>query len=554
MVKMSQYMTTTYCKSGAKGQFDPPAVLRYRRPNNRYSPEYEQNGMTLEDFEMYRPGGYHPVHIGDVLDEQYEVVHKLGSGGYGTVWLCFDKVSRCWKSVKIIVAHYSNGSCPELEFTEILNDSKFVEAPEKYFWIDGPNGKHLALVLPVLGPPIWMLPCLTSDPATLRNACRQVALALRDIHSNGILHNDFRTSNILLRMHSIDSLTKEQLWELLGAPTSAEYNEPIVTVNRDDPRPHAPRYAVRSVDLRRLQDWIIGDEIAVIDFGLATKVSCPRRGFAVPPGYAAPELLISRDLYSQSSDVWTFAHSILEIYTGNAPWGDNSFNAIGCMERFLGPLPEKYRQDYAENHPPPSPTANKGELEHDNVEGGSGDGYDDDEDDYDYDYDDPYDFAWPRMPIDPKLEGNYLHWKPKELQAEREEMQKKTGYVDILNGALSGDKSVGGFGAVKKRTYHLPRHELLQLSDLLRRMFRYEPEKRLSPEEVLDHPWFARSDPTSQLEAGQDTSLPQNVNDGVKELMDLVRDTAKGTSKQQCDVARILATAKDGLAALKRQA
>ena len=32
--------------------------------------------------------GYHPVHLGDTFkDGTYEVVHKLGYGGFSTVWL-----------------------------------------------------------------------------------------------------------------------------------------------------------------------------------------------------------------------------------------------------------------------------------------------------------------------------------------------------------------------------------------------------------------------------------------------------------------------------------
>jgi serine/threonine-protein kinase SRPK3 len=44
----------------------------------------EPNLDRIEDVEKYIIGGYHPVNIGDILGEkenQYEVIHKLGSGG-----------------------------------------------------------------------------------------------------------------------------------------------------------------------------------------------------------------------------------------------------------------------------------------------------------------------------------------------------------------------------------------------------------------------------------------------------------------------------------------
>jgi len=40
--------------------------------------------------DVYRPGGYHPVHLGDVYCQRYRVIHKLGFGSYSTVWLARD--------------------------------------------------------------------------------------------------------------------------------------------------------------------------------------------------------------------------------------------------------------------------------------------------------------------------------------------------------------------------------------------------------------------------------------------------------------------------------
>jgi serine/threonine-protein kinase SRPK3 len=39
---------------------------------------------------VYRPGGFHPVYVGDIYHERYEVLSKLGYGAYSTVWLARD--------------------------------------------------------------------------------------------------------------------------------------------------------------------------------------------------------------------------------------------------------------------------------------------------------------------------------------------------------------------------------------------------------------------------------------------------------------------------------
>jgi serine/threonine-protein kinase SRPK3 len=44
-----------------------------------------------EDLEDYRPGGYHPVSIGDDFNGgRYVIVRKLGWGHFSTVWLARD--------------------------------------------------------------------------------------------------------------------------------------------------------------------------------------------------------------------------------------------------------------------------------------------------------------------------------------------------------------------------------------------------------------------------------------------------------------------------------
>lgn len=51
----------------------------------------------VENISMYKPGGYHPVHLGDVLPKmsasrkpRYRVMQKLGQGAFSTVWLARD--------------------------------------------------------------------------------------------------------------------------------------------------------------------------------------------------------------------------------------------------------------------------------------------------------------------------------------------------------------------------------------------------------------------------------------------------------------------------------
>ncbi|CAK7275186.1 hypothetical protein SEPCBS57363_006551 [Sporothrix epigloea] len=90
-------------------------------------PPFRFHGTRLEeieDIENYAPGGYHPVEIGDVIssgEREYEVVHKLGHGGYATVWLVRSgEQLTTYNALKILCADDADYVDPELAIFEHL--------------------------------------------------------------------------------------------------------------------------------------------------------------------------------------------------------------------------------------------------------------------------------------------------------------------------------------------------------------------------------------------------------------------------------------------------
>lgn len=43
-----------------------------------------------ESLSFYDPRMFYPVRLGEVFQERYQVVAKLGYGGHSTIWLCHD--------------------------------------------------------------------------------------------------------------------------------------------------------------------------------------------------------------------------------------------------------------------------------------------------------------------------------------------------------------------------------------------------------------------------------------------------------------------------------
>ncbi|RKL18486.1 hypothetical protein BFJ70_g14357 [Fusarium oxysporum] len=45
---------------------------------------------SCEPIDRYEEGLYYPICIGDVLARRYRIEHKLGHGGFSTVWMAYD--------------------------------------------------------------------------------------------------------------------------------------------------------------------------------------------------------------------------------------------------------------------------------------------------------------------------------------------------------------------------------------------------------------------------------------------------------------------------------
>jgi hypothetical protein len=48
----------------------------------------EEDG-DIEEIDDYHPDGYHPCHVGEIVDSKYVILKKLGWGHFSTVWLAF---------------------------------------------------------------------------------------------------------------------------------------------------------------------------------------------------------------------------------------------------------------------------------------------------------------------------------------------------------------------------------------------------------------------------------------------------------------------------------
>lgn len=63
---------------------------------------FEDNDSS-EDEGMpdYKIGGYHPIHVGEILMDRYVIIQKLGWGHFSTVWLTKDLKFNSYVAIKV---------------------------------------------------------------------------------------------------------------------------------------------------------------------------------------------------------------------------------------------------------------------------------------------------------------------------------------------------------------------------------------------------------------------------------------------------------------------
>lgn len=158
----------------------------------------------------YRPGGFHPVHIGDTLGEgRYTVVHKLGHGTYSTVWLAKHSTTARYVSLKILAASalqwsgnnsYGASGEEEVKVLSCLLSGGEDEQGKQYilqllndFEFHGPNGVHRCIVAELLGPSLAsdiedVYPSEIFPVPVSKSIIKQVAYGVRYLHRKGIVH------------------------------------------------------------------------------------------------------------------------------------------------------------------------------------------------------------------------------------------------------------------------------------------------------------------------------------------------------------------------------
>lgn len=252
------------------------------------------NVIGAENPANYRPGGFHPVHLGDSFaNGRYTVVHKLGHGISSTIWLVLDGTTQTYASLKIIAAGRSESAIElavlqhlEATFNADEEGSTHVIRMFDHFVHDGPNGRHQCVVGEVLGPslssriePFWDSEILPGDIA--RRLIGQIALGVQYLHKRGVAHGDLHYGNFLLCPPVSAWSSQDDVEACLEPPAECELEGPTSL--------HVPAYLVPMPDkLDFLRLCLTKPKLKLCDFSEAYMSGLP-----CTPGLSTPHIFRS---------------------------------------------------------------------------------------------------------------------------------------------------------------------------------------------------------------------------------------------------------------------
>ncbi|TPX14755.1 uncharacterized protein E0L32_005150 [Thyridium curvatum] len=325
---------------------------------------YIKPELEVEDVEKYCLGGFHPIDLGDTLDGRWLVRNKLGQGGFSTVWLCKDLKNNVWRAVKVVTAYASGRfGCridfhPEVWIPSTLDEAMWTERERdtwdkhilrvlETFWIEGPNGRHLCFVYPVLGPSMYDIwPLYTNEKELLKDYLFQICITVLLLHTYDIVHGDIKSKNVILKATGIETLSGEEIVEEFGLPVTEE----LRSATKEPTDCHAPRRVVlpTSLDFR---SKYVEKEIVLSDYGCARFIYEPQeRSHGFSGYFASPQMTLDRWCAGDKSDTWAVGCTIMDMLI-EPPF--NWFNVLQYtneIEDYMGPMPTYYRDLWLEQY------------------------------------------------------------------------------------------------------------------------------------------------------------------------------------------------------------
>ncbi|KAK2871640.1 hypothetical protein FQN49_002976 [Arthroderma sp. PD_2] len=277
-----------------------------------------------EELPDYKADRFYPVRLGDVFDDRYQVIAKLGFGSSSTIWLARDLKGHQYVTLKVYLT--ANTSPRGRNNIRRLLGS---------FRITGPHGKHVVLVHQASQMSLRDMKLVFYpngfDVDFVKGAIIELLEAVDFLHSHGkVVHTDIHPGNMLLGLYDNNILQNLEKMELTS------------------PVPRKSVSESRTIYLSRLTKPKVGPML-LSDFGETRIGPGPHGGDIMPLEFRAPEVLLyvgwsyPVDIWSVGLTAWDLLGS-KRLFTARDEEDGKAYDAVHFAELIaaLGPPPAEF--------------------------------------------------------------------------------------------------------------------------------------------------------------------------------------------------------------------
>ncbi|KAL4783324.1 kinase-like protein [Aspergillus varians] len=294
--------------------------------------------LEEETLPWYSYETFYPVKIGEVFQSRYQVVGKLGYGGYSTVWLCKDLQKHSHVTLKVLERDSAEGK-REVDIYNHLNSinvdhagGTLVRNALDSFQIPSAQGNFGCLVHPPLGMSLYdfrtQLRAKVLPEKIVKLALIHLLLALDFLHVEArIVHADIQEKNIMMAIEDTSILSDFEEEEKLNPSLRKILGDRVI-------------YASRS--LRKTKHH---GRPTLCDFGQARLGSDTYSGDIQPYIYRAPEVILQMP-WNEKVDIWNVAVLSWDLfqqghlfYARDSDKKSSDGNHLAEMIALLGPPP-----------------------------------------------------------------------------------------------------------------------------------------------------------------------------------------------------------------------
>lgn len=145
-------------------QSRPPSPAR-EFPTSGFYVYPKSQKVDEENYSWYSPRDFYPIRLGEVIQERYQIISKLGYGTASTSWLCRDLCAHRYVAIKVYASNQEQAQREIAAFKHLrkvledgsaadeLGGAQFIRLLRRSFELDHPRSskKNLCLVYEPMG-------------------------------------------------------------------------------------------------------------------------------------------------------------------------------------------------------------------------------------------------------------------------------------------------------------------------------------------------------------------------------------------------------------------